>query len=218
MWTCSLKHVWEYFIGVLIVRSVPMTIRNALIIYSWHCGHTVLRLLRWDSRSKFSCWHGQKFLCYVSSYLCCRPILQTRGPRRVKWINYGEETLCTALYMVFQKELYNDIPNVTVWRVLRKVLHLKAYKLSIFQGVERFYITPWPQSASELYRPGDRRLPAKLVPTLCGYRVPRGQRDESIRPYSRLSRVEPLLLLPSSSSVVLTRLSGPCSRPTTFFV
>jgi hypothetical protein len=31
--------------------------------------------------------------------------------------------------------------------------------------------------------------------------------------YSRLSRPEPLLFLPSSSSVVLTRLSGPCSRP-----
>jgi hypothetical protein len=32
---------------------------------------------------------------------------------------------------VFQKELYNGIPYVTVWRVLRKRLHLEAYKLSI---------------------------------------------------------------------------------------
>jgi hypothetical protein len=48
--------------------------------------------------------------------------------------------------------------------------------------------------------------------------VPRGQRDESLRLYSRVSRLEPLLFLPSSSSVVLTRLSGPRSRPTTFFV
>jgi hypothetical protein len=30
--------------------------------------------------------------------------------------------------------------------------------------------------------------------------VPRGQRDGSLRPYSRLSRQEPLLYLPSSSS------------------
>jgi hypothetical protein len=44
------------------------------------------------------------------------------------------------------------------------------------------------------------------------------QRDESLRPYSRFSRPDPLLLLPSSSSVALTRLSGPRSRPTTFFV
>jgi hypothetical protein len=36
-------------------------------------------------------------------------------------------------------------------------------------------------------------------------------------PYSRLSRPKPLLFLPSSSSVVLMRLSGPGSRPTTFF-
>jgi hypothetical protein len=34
------------------------------------------------------------------------------------------------------------------------------------------------------------------------------------RPYSRLSRPEPLLFFPSSSSVVPTRLSGPRSRTT----
>jgi hypothetical protein len=33
--------------------------------------------------------------------------------------------------------------------------------------------------------------------------MPRGQRDGYVRPYSRLSRPEPLLFLPSSSSVVL---------------
>jgi hypothetical protein len=37
---------------------------------------------------------------------------------------------------MFQKELYNGIPNVTLWRVLRKYLHLKANKLSFVQGVE----------------------------------------------------------------------------------
>jgi hypothetical protein len=42
-------------------------------------------------------------------------------------------------HRAFQKELYNGISNVTVWRVLRKRLHLKAYKLSI-QGVERWII------------------------------------------------------------------------------
>jgi hypothetical protein len=34
-------------------------------------------------------------------------------------------------YRVFQKEFYNFIPNITVWWVLRKRLHLKAYKISI---------------------------------------------------------------------------------------
>jgi hypothetical protein len=36
---------------------------------------------------------------------------------------------------VFQKELFNSIPTITAWRVLRKRLHLKAYKLSIVQGI-----------------------------------------------------------------------------------
>jgi hypothetical protein len=36
-----------------------------------------------------------------------------------------------------------------------------------------------------------------------------------LRPYSRFSRPEPLLFLTSSSSIVLTRLSGARSRPTT---
>jgi hypothetical protein len=38
-------------------------------------------------------------------------------------------------YRVFQKELYNGIANFTVWRVLRKRLHLKAFKLYIVQGL-----------------------------------------------------------------------------------
>jgi hypothetical protein len=45
--------------------------------------------------------------------------------------------------------------------------------------------------------------------------VPRGQRDDSQRPYFRVSRPQPLLFLPSSSSVALTMLSGPRSKPTT---
>jgi hypothetical protein len=48
---------------------------------------------------------------------------------------------------------------------------------------------------------------------LCAQMVPRGQRDGSLRPYSRFSRPEPLLFLSSSSSVVLTRLSGPVPDP-----
>jgi hypothetical protein len=49
--------------------------------------------------------------------------------------------------------------------------------------------TPWSESVSELWN--------------------------RMKPYSRLSRPEPLLFLPSSSSIVPMRLSGPRSRPTT---
>jgi hypothetical protein len=73
--------------------------------------------------------------------------------------------------------------------------------------------TPWPESVSEIYRSSDRSLPAKLVPTIAD----RGCHVVSVTdPYGRnLGFLEPLLFLPSSSSVVLTRLSGPRSRSTT---
>jgi hypothetical protein len=40
-------------------------------------------------------------------------------------------------------------------------------------------ITPWPESTSELYRPSDRRLSAKLVPTFADSEVSRSQRSGS---------------------------------------
>jgi hypothetical protein len=43
----------------------------------------------------------------------------------------------SALYRAFQKELCNDIPNFTVWRVLGTHSHLKAYKLSIVRHHDR---------------------------------------------------------------------------------
>jgi hypothetical protein len=65
----------------------------------------------------------------------------------------------------------------------------------------------------------ERSIPTERPPLVgevsaifCGYRVSRGQCDGT---YSRFSRPEPLLFLSSSSSIVLMRLSGPNSRPTT---
>jgi hypothetical protein len=43
--------------------------------------------------------------------------------------------------------------------------------------------------------------------------MPRRQRDGSLWPDFRLSRPDPLLFLSSSSSIVLTRLSGARSDP-----
>jgi hypothetical protein len=40
--------------------------------------------------------------------------------------------------------------------------------------------TPWPESASELYRPSDRRFSAKLVPTFADRGVSRSQRGGSL--------------------------------------
>jgi hypothetical protein len=71
-------------------------------------------------------------------------------------------------------------------------------------------------SASELYRPRDRRMSANLVPTFAnrGCHVVR-----ATDPYGRsfrFPRPEPLLFNSSSSRIILTRLSWPGSRPTTF--
>jgi hypothetical protein len=58
-----------------------------------------------------------------------------------------------------------------------------GFKLSVKEVPSNtFSLTQWPESESELYRPGDRRLSAKLVPTLADRGVPRGERDESLRP------------------------------------
>jgi hypothetical protein len=71
-------------------------------------------------------------------------------------------------------------------------------------------------STSELYRLRDSCLSVKLVPIFL--RIEECRIDSATDPYCRilgLSRLQQLLFLPSSSSIVLTRLSGPRSRPTT---
>jgi hypothetical protein len=75
--------------------------------------------------------------------------------------------------------------------------------------------TLWSESMSELYRPSDSSLSAKLVPTFADRGCHVISVTDPYDPYSRLSRPEPLLFLSSSSSIVLMRLSGPHSRPTT---
>jgi hypothetical protein len=83
----------------------------------------------------------------------------------------------------------------------------------VFQG-NYFQKPPWPESATKSYRPSHCRLSAKLVPTFADIRC-HVVSVTSLRPYSWFSRPDPLLFLPSSSSVALKRLSGPRSRPTT---
>jgi hypothetical protein len=71
--------------------------------------------------------------------------------------------------------------------------------------------TSWLESARELYRPKYSSLSAKLVPTFAARGCHVVIVADPLRPYSRFSRSEPLFFLSSSSSVVLTRLSGPRS-------
>jgi hypothetical protein len=74
--------------------------------------------------------------------------------------------------------------------------------------------TLWPQSTSQLYRQSDRRLSTKLLPTFAdwGCRV-----VSATDPYDCILEFfgqEPLIFLPSSSAISLTKLSGPRSRIT----
>jgi hypothetical protein len=69
--------------------------------------------------------------------------------------------------------------------------------------------------SKKILRESDRRLSVKLVPTFVDRGVSHSQSGGFPRLYSRFSRPEPLLFLPSSSSIVLTTLSGPRSRLTT---
>jgi hypothetical protein len=65
--------------------------------------------------------------------------------------------------------------------------------------------TSWPESASEVYRPSDRRLAAKLAPTFTVRGVPRGQRDGSLRPYTNL-KLFVVFLIPFTFQILYTGL------------
>jgi hypothetical protein len=54
--------------------------------------------------------------------------------------------------------------------------------------------TPWSESASELYTTERPPHVGEVIANYCGERVPRGQRDGSLRPHSRLSRRTPFAI------------------------
>jgi hypothetical protein len=92
--------------------------------------------------------------------------------------------------MVFQKELYNfeslcvyiyaedmysalNCHNVAKYARVLPVTVTVQCDSPVMQDVSKELYkkkTPWPKSASELYRPSDRRLPAKLMPTFADRR------------------------------------------------
>jgi hypothetical protein len=85
----------------------------------------------------------------------------------------------------------------------------------VFIKVEKHYIINSVASIFERTIQTERPpLVGDVSANLCGKSVPRGQSDGSQHRCSRFSRPDPLFFLSSSSSIVLTRLSGPRSRPT----
>jgi hypothetical protein len=88
-------------------------------------------------------------------------------------------------------------------------------KFQFLTSCKKLNYTPWPQSASELYRPSDRSLSAKLVTIFAdrGWHV-----VKATDPYGRIlgfldrSRYFFFQLTPQMYS---TRLSGSRTQPTT---
>jgi hypothetical protein len=117
-----------------------------------------------------------------------------------------------------QQSLCNRHPN---WDDFRRLINKR---LALNVSLKPKKLLKQQSSSSTIQYSGRLERNTRTIPTerpplvgevsanFCGYMVPRGQRDVSLLPYSQLSRPEPLLFLSSSSSVVLTRLSGSRSR------
>jgi amino acid transporter len=77
--------------------------------------------------------------------------------------------------------------------------------------------TPWSESASELYRPSDRRFSAKWLPT-CADRGCYVVSVTSLWPYSRFSRQEPLLFYQVAPQLYSRGWVDPVPDPLVFFL
>jgi hypothetical protein len=147
------------------------------------------------------------------------------------WKNYVQRIECYGLHLEViwaVTESFHLSRGIEQWRALVRLA--KNFNLQISKkcpmlwGAEsRQFLKKesilWNEKLKTklrgLYRPSYRALFGEVSANFCGQSLLRGRRDESLRLYSRISRPEPLLFLPSSSSVVLTRLSEPRSRATT---
>jgi hypothetical protein len=131
--------------------------------------------------------------------LCSQENVQSLFPGG--WISCLEEIFVSSFN--FPDISLNVLDNVGSRFV---ELHISARKV---WDIALIYFTILCRHSEPTERP---KLVGEVSTNLWGQKVPRGRRDGSLRAYSRFPRLEPLLFLSSSSSVVLTRLSGPRSR------
>jgi hypothetical protein len=156
-----------------------------------------LKPLKKEGRDGVIRWRGKKrsLLQRRHKLLQRLPNTQPGGSRR-RWIRWFEPRSCHRTHTWCERQ-----PLLRSFKYLQDAS--STYSNSVALVRERTIPTKLPPLAGE------------VSVNFCGWRVSHGQRDGSLRPYSRFSRPEPLLFLPSSSSVIFTRLSGPGSRPTT---
>jgi hypothetical protein len=107
---------------------------------------------------------------------------------------------------------WSTVPRAAVFTSTSLAMAMQCLLAKNVNGITKLTSVTWVRERTILTK---RPLVGDVSANFCGERVPHGQHDGSLQPYSQLSRSELLLFLPSSSSVVLMRLSGPRSRPTT---
>jgi hypothetical protein len=133
-----------------------------------------------------------------------------RGLRSgVLWSSHGTHIVprCFTIFCQNENDMITVVLQKQCWNAGSHANHMQNYNISKtkFRGLS-------PQANYTTERPP---LVGEVSANFCGERVSRVQRNGSPRPYSRFSRPKLLIFLPSSSSIVLMRLSGPRSRPTT---
>jgi hypothetical protein len=144
----------------------------------------------------FWCITGNAFMGLVAALIYCRvaSIILLAASRL-----FDEVVYAAVDYVLLN--LISVTPLRIQWQVL---LFWKFSKKTNKQA-------PWSESASELYRPSDRLLSAKWLPTCAD----RGCHVVSVTDlYGRILG----FLDRSRSSVVLTKLSGPSPDSTTFIL
>jgi hypothetical protein len=109
--------------------------------------------------------------CVLHSPVTCLPCMKSELPPQL---------LMTRSKHRLVNAGYSEQPCHTAWCIkLFSSLFLSSFSLILITNKQ----TPWSESASELYRPSDRRLSAKLVPTF----VDRGCHVVSVTdPYKRV--------------------------------
>jgi hypothetical protein len=120
-------------------------------------------------------------LPYPLPYAC---LLMDRNGAIIKYINeIGAVTLCSNTMCM---RVYWKVPGLCQKRnadLTFSILAAISFKIISLRTYTVIKETPWPQSASKLYRPSDCRLLAKLGPTF----VDRGCHVVSMTdPYGRI--------------------------------
>jgi hypothetical protein len=141
--------------------------------------------------------------------------IQMSGTRTLNWVTRltAQAAVSSRLNVPSTREYPDRNPHMH--RAQNPTSHERNRFSHHWSGDVDYKQTPRPVSASELCQPSYRLLSAKLVPIIGDKGLSHSQPGEFPSAVISVSGPEPLLFLPSSSSVVLKRLSGPRSRPTT---